>query len=150
MIGRFFAGALVSVVAGIAAGLGGYTFVYARGYSYLTNDPEACVNCHIMREHFDGWSRSSHHAVAVCNDCHAPAGLVRKLWVKGENGFWHSYAFTSGRFHEPIQIRAKNTRVAEESCRRCHAEIVEAMDGPHRLSGALSCVRCHGAVGHPR
>jgi hypothetical protein len=28
-----------------------YTFVYAKGYSYLTNDPGACANCHIMADH---------------------------------------------------------------------------------------------------
>ena len=36
-------------------GIGAYTFVYARGASYLTNDPAACVNCHVMREPYDGW-----------------------------------------------------------------------------------------------
>ena len=38
--------ASTAVLAGVAAGVGGFTFVYARGYSYLTNDPKACVNCH--------------------------------------------------------------------------------------------------------
>ena len=45
----FAAGLAVSVAFGLAAGLGGYTFVYARGGSYLTNDPAACTNCHIMQ-----------------------------------------------------------------------------------------------------
>ena len=51
-----------------AADVGSYTFVYAKGYSYLTNDPAACANCHIMSEHFAAWTKSSHRAVAVCND----------------------------------------------------------------------------------
>jgi len=34
------AGALL----GLAAGLGGYTFLYAKGGSYLTNAPAACAN----------------------------------------------------------------------------------------------------------
>src|SRR5687768_2159105 len=54
------------VLIGVVAGIGAFTFVYARGSSYLTNDPAACMNCHIMREHFDAWSKSSHKAVAVC------------------------------------------------------------------------------------
>ncbi len=29
---------------GAALGLGLYTFVYAKGYSYLTNNPQACAN----------------------------------------------------------------------------------------------------------
>jgi cytochrome c nitrite reductase small subunit len=69
---------MLGVAAGLLLGLGGYTFVYARGASYLTNDPQACVNCHVMREQFDGWQRSSHRRAAVCNDCHAPHDLFGK------------------------------------------------------------------------
>lgn len=137
---------VVAAVAGIAVGIGGYTFVYARGASYLTNDPAACVNCHIMREQYDGWRASSHHAVAVCNDCHAPhSSLVAKYATKAENGFRHSVAFTTGDFHEPIQIRARNRAVTESACRACHAEIVEAI-ATH--GGGPGCIRCHASVGH--
>jgi len=45
---------LIAILFGILAGAGGYTFYFAQGASYLTDDPNACVNCHIMREHFDG------------------------------------------------------------------------------------------------
>ena len=31
----------IALIFGITAGVGAYTFVYARGYSYLTNDPAA-------------------------------------------------------------------------------------------------------------
>ena len=79
-----------AVAIGLAAGIGGYTFVYAHGASYLTNDPAACINCHVMREQYDGWIKSSHRAVAVCNDCHTPHDLVGKYATKGQNGFWHS------------------------------------------------------------
>jgi cytochrome c nitrite reductase small subunit len=37
---------VVGVPLGLAVGLGAYTFVYARGYAYLSNDPAACANCH--------------------------------------------------------------------------------------------------------
>jgi cytochrome c nitrite reductase small subunit len=47
-------------------GAGGYTFFYARGASYLSSDPRMCVNCHIMRDQFDGWQKASHHAFARC------------------------------------------------------------------------------------
>ena len=33
-----------AVLLGMAGGLGLFTFGYARGYSYLTNDPGACAN----------------------------------------------------------------------------------------------------------
>ena len=38
---------LLAVLAGAVIGLGGYIFVYAKGYSYLSNDPQACTNCHV-------------------------------------------------------------------------------------------------------
>jgi cytochrome c nitrite reductase small subunit len=38
-------------LAGAVIALGTYTFVYAKGHSYLTNDPGACANCHIMADH---------------------------------------------------------------------------------------------------
>jgi len=39
---------------GAVAGIGIFTFGYAKGASYLTNDPEACANCHVMEEQFSG------------------------------------------------------------------------------------------------
>jgi cytochrome c nitrite reductase small subunit len=139
---------LVGGVLGAAVGLGGYTFVYARGASYLTNDPGACRNCHVMNEQFDGWSRGSHRAVAACNDCHAPPGPLEKYAVKAENGFFHSLAFTFGGFHEPIEIKPRNAAVTEAACRHCHQDIVHAIDG-RQGSEPASCVRCHREVGHP-
>lgn len=139
---------LLAVLIGAAAGIGGYTFVYARGASYLTDDPAACANCHVMREQFDGWSRSSHRSVAVCNDCHTPDGLVPKYVTKARNGFWHSFYFTTGGFPEPIRITPRNLEVTEGACRTCHAEVVHAIDAMPRAGGALSCVQCHRDAGH--
>ena len=77
----------VAILAGLTLGIGSYTFVYARGYSYLTNDPAACANCHVMRDHYAAWTRASHRSVAVCNDCHTPPGLLGKYATKAQNGF---------------------------------------------------------------
>jgi cytochrome c nitrite reductase small subunit len=89
---------IAAVLVGLLIGLGGYTFVYAKGYSYLTNDPGACANCHVMRDHFAAWTRASHRAVAVCNDCHTPPDVVGKYVTKARNGFWHWFYFTTGRY----------------------------------------------------
>jgi cytochrome c nitrite reductase small subunit len=139
---------VLAVAIGLAVGIGAYTFVYARGASYLTNDPRACVNCHVMREQFDGWTVSSHRAVAVCNDCHAPHDVVGKYATKAINGFWHSVAFTSGRFHEPIEITGRNRRVTEGACRHCHEDIVQAIDAHPGMGERIECIRCHRSVGH--
>jgi len=144
---------LVSMAIGVGAaiGLGSYTFIYARGASYLTNDPRACANCHVMQSHYDGWIKSSHRSVATCNDCHTPPGFVPKYLTKASNGFWHSFAFTTGRFPDPLRIKPRNHAVTEQACRKCHADTVIAMDGLQAHGQTpLSCVRCHASVGHLR
>lgn len=144
----FAVAAVFGAATGSAVGIGSYVFVYAEGASYLTDDPDACANCHVMRAHLDAWSRSSHHAVAVCNDCHAPRGLVGKYAVKAINGWNHSVAFVSGGFAEPFHVTPMNRRVTEDACRTCHGEIVAAIDHPGGDAERLSCVRCHPRVGH--
>jgi cytochrome c nitrite reductase small subunit len=135
---------------GIVLGLGGYTFQYAEGLSYLSNDPRACVNCHIMRDHYDGWQHASHHAVATCNDCHTPHDLVGKYISKAENGFWHSKGFTLQDFPEPIRIRPHNAAVLQHNCVDCHETLVSELQRHHSVNGVEepSCVHCHPAVGH--
>ena len=139
----------VSCLVGIAAGLGTFTFVYAKGSSYLTNDPAACANCHVMNEQFSGWVKSSHRSVAVCNDCHTPHTFAGKYATKMRNGFWHSFYFTSGTFPEPIQITPPSREVLETTCRDCHAEVVDAIDshGDDHASRS-ACTRCHRDGGH--
>ena len=137
------------ILFGMAVGIGAFTFVYARGASYLTNDPNACGNCHIMREHLYSWGKSSHRAVAVCNDCHAPHDLVGKYMTKARNGFWHSFYFTSGRFPDPLRITPRNHEVTEHACRDCHKEITDAIEhGARPKDEPLTCTRCHPNVGH--
>lgn len=141
---------ILGLLMGIAVGVGGYTFIYAKGSSYLTNDPAACANCHIMDEHYSAWIKSSHHAVAVCNDCHTPPGAIGKYATKASNGFWHSFAFTTGRFPEPLRIKALNREITEAACRKCHSSIVNMIEAPHHDDTRMSCIRCHSDVGHPR
>lgn len=133
---------------GAALGIGSYTFFYAKGLSYMGNDAATCANCHVMQDKYDAWCKSSHHGVAVCNDCHTPHDFVGKYYTKGLNGYHHSLAFTTGNFHEPIQIKERNLAVTEAACRSCHSEVVQEIDYCPREKGELSCVRCHRSVGH--
>jgi cytochrome c nitrite reductase small subunit len=134
-------------IIGILSGLSLFTFSYARGTSYLLDDPQACANCHVMRDQFNAWERSSHANVATCNDCHTPHEFLGKWIIKALNGFNHSVAFTLNNFPDPIRIHTLNADVAQENCVRCHQSLVGEVLDTH--SGeALECVECHGSVGH--
>ena len=138
---------MLTLVGGLLVGLSIFTFAYAEGGSYLGNDPAACVNCHVMQPQYDAWIKGSHARVATCNDCHAPHGnLAAKLGVKAINGFNHSWAFTTGRFPEPISATPLNRRVTESACRYCHQSVVH--ETLAITNDELSCVRCHDGVGH--
>lgn len=152
---------LTAILVGAMVGMGSFTFGYARGYSYLGNDPGACANCHVMNQQYSAWLKSSHRAVAACNDCHAPHDdVVGKYLVKAQNGFWHSFYFTTGTFQDPIRITAGNREVTEGTCRYCHEGIAQSLvhgtavpefdrtTGLMTSTGTIACTRCHADVGH--
>jgi cytochrome c nitrite reductase small subunit len=143
---RYWSFAAVASV-GIFLGVGLFTFNYAEGLSYFSDDPSSCMNCHIMRDQFEGWNHSTHKAVAGCNDCHSPHTFPDKWIVKGVNGFNHSLAFTLENFHEPIRIKAFNERVALDNCIYCHGMLTSQMhlDG---VGQERSCLDCHQDIGH--
>jgi len=147
---RITQGIILGITVGLEVGVGTYTFVYARGYSYMTDNPQACANCHVMEEQYSAWLKSSHRNVAVCNDCHTPPDFAGKYMTKARNGFWHSYYFTTGWFEDNIRISDNGFEVTEKACRKCHQEIVDAIEGAHadRKDEQLSCIRCHRSVGH--
>lgn len=136
------------LVAGTGAGIGFFTFGYGQGWAYLSNDPAACANCHVMQGHYDSWQNSSHKGVATCNDCHLSPHPVGKWVTKGDNGFFHSLAFTTGQFHEPIRIKPRNSRVTQQACLNCHGDFVHSMLPAETGGDMLSCVQCHQQVGH--
>lgn len=154
---RLGRGMILFIIAlGIFAGIGTFTFGYGNGASYLSNNPQTCANCHVMQEHIETWQHSSHHHVAVCNDCHLPHDGIGKWVTKADNGFFHSLAFTLGDYPEPLQIKDRNRTVTQNACISCHKDFVhsllppdaspetkKAMDGD-----VLSCVHCHSEVGH--
>lgn len=143
--------AAASLVLGAAVGMGGYTFVYADGGSYLSNAPAACANCHVMDEHHAAWMKGSHREVATCNDCHTPQGTVSRYLAKARSGLAHSVAFTAGGYPDRLTITNWGGQVAEQACRTCHAPMTAAIDAAHgggEGEDGLSCVHCHADVGH--
>ena len=134
---------------GIPLGVGLFTFRYAEGMAYMSNDPRICTNCHIMNDQYNSWAKSGHRHVAVCNDCHTPHDLVGKYTTKAINGWNHSKAFTLQNFVEPIRITPRNAAILQANCIRCHEPLVEDTLLRHDAHGeAVRCVHCHRSVGH--
>ena len=140
---------VLAVLVGVLLGLGAYTFLYAHGLSYMSTDPAACANCHIMQSQYESWQKSSHHAVAKCVDCHLPHDFIGKYWAKAQNGWHHSKGFTLQDFHEPIMIKSKNALILQRNCLACHEDIAHGLvEGVNGQPDEVQCVHCHVDVGH--
>jgi cytochrome c nitrite reductase small subunit len=149
--------AAAAIGLGLFGGLGAYTFNFAQGLSYFSNDPRSCVNCHVMNDAYDSWQKSGHGHVAVCNDCHTPHSFVGKMITKAENGWNHSVAFTMLKYErEPIVITERNADRLRHNCIACHDTMLTEIRGSAVLSAAghgqgsedVDCLHCHSDVGH--
>ncbi|MBS0190984.1 MAG: cytochrome c nitrite reductase small subunit [Phycisphaerales bacterium] len=152
-----FAGIALAAVIGIFLGVSAYTFTYAEGFSYLSDDPKACINCHIMNDQYHSWSSSSHHSRATCNDCHVPHdSLLAKYSTKAIHGYRHSKGFTFQDFHEPIQITRRSYDDVIGNCVRCHEDmthdirlsIADVPGAPASAASSVDCIHCHASVAH--
>lgn len=156
---------LVIIAVGLVIGNAGYTFQYAKGWSYLSDDPAACKNCHVMNQVYENWMKGGHQNVATCNDCHVPHDFVGKWLMKAQSGLGHGYAFTFKDNPVAFTANAKSKQVTQDNCLRCHNDyasnavdsramsktalgdkkIVEHMN---TSSEPLKCISCHRQVGH--
>ncbi|MBP6429472.1 MAG: cytochrome c nitrite reductase small subunit [Bacteroidales bacterium] len=146
------------IIGGVIVGLSAYSMYMSRLHSYLSDDPEACINCHIMDSYYDAWSHSSHREFANCNDCHVPHNNVfNKYYFKAADGLFHSAVFT---FHaEPQVIRPRNAsnNVIMNNCIRCHEQLNTALvkTGMYSYNEAKEgkakvCWECHQNVPHTK
>ncbi|MBE7440459.1 MAG: cytochrome c nitrite reductase small subunit [Spirochaetales bacterium] len=135
---------LIVLCCGMIIGLGLYTFHFARASSYLSDQSEACANCHVMEKQYSGWLKGSHRTRAACNDCHTPHNFAGKYATKAINGFNHSLAFTIGNYPENIIITERNRKITEDTCRSCHQDLF--VQTPRKKETA--CLQCHAGVGH--
>ncbi|WP_334096760.1 cytochrome c nitrite reductase small subunit [Helicobacter typhlonius] len=138
-----------------------YTFYHAKGFSYFSDAPEACNNCHIMNEVYNDYLSAPHSQKtagtprATCNDCHLPHGFVSKWVAKAKSGVGHAYAFTFKLDDLPINLsaNASSKEIVQDNCVRCHIEYAQNAVNPTTIPGhnnALSCVSCHESAGHKR
>lgn len=139
---------MLGLLVGLPVGTGVTTFLYADGLSYLSGDPKACINCHVMQSQYDSWQASSHKTVANCNDCHSNGNIMQKYSQKAINGFLHSFAFTTSYFHEPIRIKEFNLRITKKACLSCHNQLAESSQFDHQSFSENNCLNCHREVGH--
>lgn len=136
---------------GVLAGLAIFTFIYANGFAYFTEDPKACVQCHSMNKQYAAWEKGSHHSEA-CQECHSPKGnVVKWLASEADNGFWHSLKFTTNWYPQNIKIRDVNRTIVQNNCVRCHGRLVSDIEQPSlHANQQINCLRCHSEVGHKR
>lgn len=136
---------------GCLVGMGLYVGIISNAASYLSDDPKACVNCHIMRPQYASWSHSSHGRVTTCNDCHVPHDSVaRKYWFKANDGLRHSTLFTLRAEPQVIKAKEEAKEVIQENCIRCHQDQVFRVAGDVHSAGDRKCIECHREVPHGR
>ena len=139
---------IAAMTLGSLIGVGGFTFIYARGYSYVSNDPAVCANCHIMENHYRAWMKSS-TAPSRC----ATTAIPRPAWCRStrprrSTGSTIRSPSRPAGFPSRSRITPRNSEVTEKACRKCHDDIVNAIEGPDPGTNRLSCIRCHATVGH--
>ncbi len=137
---------LVSLALGAALALG--AFLALDGASYWSDAPEACLKCHVMAPQHASWQASPHAFVAVCNDCHTPADPFGKALTKVRSGAAHVFAYSTGRYGEPIRIAPASAAIARAACERCHVPETESMGHGGVPREARDCLECHWSEGH--
>lgn len=151
---RFVGGRLRAAcfaTAGAAFGLGCCAAYISNAASYLSDDPKACINCHIMDPEYASWQRSSHGRVAVCNDCHVPHdSLIAKYAFKAKDGLRHSLLFTFRKERQVIQAIPDSKEVIRQNCLRCHGNVVSEATTPIHRPFDRACTDCHREVPHGR
>jgi cytochrome c nitrite reductase small subunit len=138
-------------------GLGLYVIRLSNAVSYLSDDPQACVNCHLMTPQYVTWNHSSHREVAHCNDCHVPHNNVfNKYFFKAKDGLYHASVFTLRAEPQVIKAKPPSVEVIQDNCVRCHvdqvtdAKMTGFVKDHHEKRTDRLCWECHREVPHGR
>jgi cytochrome c nitrite reductase small subunit len=146
------------LLGGIAVGLGLYGISESRVFSYLSDDPSACVNCHVMAPSYQSWSKSSHARWATCNDCHVPhTSKLAGLAFEAQDGLRHSAIFMMNAEPPAPRPRTGAVAVIQGNCVRCHTKLTTEFVRAGRAtpddilhSRDKACWDCHRHVPHTR
>ncbi len=147
----------VLILAGIFTGLLFLVVHISKAPSYLSDQPETCINCHIMTPQYATWMHSAHRETAHCNDCHVPHNnVLNKYYFKAKDGLRHATIFTLRREPQVIFIKEEGREVVQGNCVRCHEQLITdsklmAKTGEFQhYRTERSCVECHRVVPHGR
>jgi cytochrome c nitrite reductase small subunit len=147
----------VIVLLGVMTGVGFYLFYVSNAPSYLSDNPQTCVNCHIMAPQYATWNHSSHREVANCNDCHVPHNNVfNKYYFKAKDGLRHATIFTLRNEPQVIFIHEAGQNVVQDNCKRCHdplinnTRLITMMPLRHQEIYDRRCWECHHETPHGR
>lgn len=146
------------VAGGALCGIGCYTLYISRTHAYLSDDPSACVNCHIMAPYYQSWNHSSHAIHATCNDCHVPNDSPLKHYgFKAVDGLYHAAVFTLHNEPQVIRPREASSNVIMDNCIRCHTQLNTEFVKTgmisytqSQLGAGKACWDCHREVPHTR
>lgn len=144
------------IIAGILTGGGGLFLYLLRAHTYLTDDPSACVNCHIMAPYYATWFHSSHSRNTTCNDCHVPhENAARKWFFKGMDGMRHVAVFLTKGEPQVIKAHEASSQVIMNNCIRCHYQLNTELVKTGRIDYMMAqvgagkaCWDCHKNVPH--
>ncbi len=147
----------VIIASGAITGLFCLLFYISKAHSYLSDDSETCMNCHIMAPQFSTWNHSSHREVAGCVECHVPHNnIFNKYYFKAKDGLRHATIFTLRREPQVIFIHDAGKRVVQNNCIRCHTELItdgrlniRTSDFQH-FRNSRNCNECHRETPHGR
>lgn len=147
----------VLMMAGIFAGLFFFLIYISKAHSYLSDESETCVNCHIMAPQYATWSHGSHREHANCNDCHVPHNNVfNKYFFKAKDGMRHASMFALRLEPQVIFIHKAGQEVVHQNCIRCHSELlldpklVSSVENQKVHATDRVCWECHREVPHGR
>ncbi len=150
---RFPVMALTSLMLGLII----FLLYVSKAHYYLSDDPEACVNCHIMAPEYATWNHSSHRGKAHCNDCHVPHNtIINKFYFKAKDGLRHASIFTLRNEPQVIFIKEEGAEVVHQNCIRCHSGLLidpklnATVENYHTKMTDRKCWDCHREVPHGR
>ncbi|KAA3617880.1 MAG: cytochrome c nitrite reductase small subunit [Calditrichaeota bacterium] len=135
-----------------------YMLNTAKAFSYLSAEPTACINCHVMNTQYATWQHSSHALTATCVDCHLPNdGTINKYMAKARDGWNHTVAFTFDTYEPVITISDDAAKRVQKNCIGCHKSITTTLVGnadrnhsynDDEVQNGRKCWDCHRGVPH--